>query len=81
MPGKKVKIDCLIFSESKEIIKNIEQKIQISKNHKEKLEWSYDIVEEIKSLLSCEKFDNKSPGCQYCRSFARLKKDNYHFLE
>lgn len=81
MPGKKVKIDCLIFSESKEIIKNIEQKIQISKNHKEKLEWSYDIVEEIKSLLSCEKFDNRSLVCRYCHSFAESKRDDYHFLE
>ena len=79
MLDEKMRIDCSMFLESKEIIRKIEQKIQISKIHREKIEWSCNIIEELNSLLSCGQFDNKSPGCQYCRSFARSKKDNYHF--
>ena len=63
-------IECLIFRESDEIIKNIILKLEKA-NSQEKQDYAQDILLEANTLLLCSDYNSKNPDCLNCHSISR----------
>jgi len=62
-------IECLIFRESDEIIKNIILKLEKSSSQ-EKPDYAQDILLEANTLLLCSNYNSKNPDCLNCHSIS-----------
>ena len=63
-------IECPIFRESDEIIKNIILKLKKASSQ-EKQDYSQDILLEANTLLLCSDYNFKNPDCLNCHSISR----------
>ena len=63
-------LECPIFCESDEIIKNIILKLEKA-NSKEKQDFAQDILIEANTLLLCSNYNSKNPDCSSCHSISR----------
>ncbi len=69
------KIDCPIFSEHEENIKNLTQFINSHKIISEKVDEAQELVDIINLLSSCPKFDEEDRHCENCRFILNLSKE------
>ena len=72
-------IECSIFRESDEIIKNIILKLE-KVNSKEKQDYAQDLLLEANTLLLCSNYNSKNPDCLNCHSISRKYLQEYGYL-
>ncbi|MBU4078204.1 hypothetical protein KKE85_01140 [Patescibacteria group bacterium] len=72
-------IECPIFRESDEVIKNIILKLEKA-NSKEKQDFAQDILLEANTLLLCSNYNSKNPDCLNCHSISRRYLQEYGHL-
>lgn len=72
-------IECPIFCESDEIIKNIILKLEQASS-KEKQDYAQDILLEANTLLLCSNYNSKNPVCLNCHSISRKYLQEYGYL-
>ena len=68
-------IDCPIFSEHEENIKELTQYINSRKIISEKVDKAQELVDIINLLSSCPKFDKEERDCENCRFISNLSKE------
>jgi len=72
-------IECLIFSVSNRVIKNIILKLEKA-NSQERQDYAQDILVEANALLLCSNYNSKSPDCLNCHSISRKYLQEYGHL-
>ena len=72
-------IECPVFRESDEIIKNIILKLE-KVGPKEKQDYTQDILVEANTLLLCPDYNSKNPDCPNCHSISRKYLQEYGHL-
>jgi len=68
------KINCAIFQKQEPITKHIIDKINGSKDVKDKAEFAEELQKEVDVLLSCQDYKDTSIDCENCRFVANLRK-------
>ncbi len=74
MEENEAKISCLTFQKQEPLIKHITDKINMSKDVKEKAEFADELRKEVDVLLNCTEYDEKVLDCKNCHFIANLRK-------
>jgi len=71
MEFTKLGIECNVFQNAEEAIKNAEIKIKEARSIKERQYYTQDIIFEAKTLLTCLNYNAGNPCCLSCRTILR----------
>ncbi len=64
-------IECNVFQNAEETIKNAEIKIEEARSIKERQYYTQDIMLEVKTLSTCSNYNAGNPCCLSCRTILR----------
>ena len=74
MSEKESKISCQTLQKQEGVIKDITDKINMTKEVPEKAEFAEELQKEVDVLLSCPDYKEKSLDCKNCHFIANLRK-------
>ena len=74
MHKEEAKINCVTFQKQEKGIKDITDKINMTKGMREKATFAEGLQKEADVLLTCPDYDNKKLDCKNCRFIANLRK-------
>ena len=74
MAKHKPEINCPIFLKREWTIKELTRDINEAKTVSDKTERAEHLKNQVKMLLSCEKYNEKSEDCKNCRTISRVRK-------
>ena len=80
MAKPKPEINCPIFLKREWTIKQLTRDINEAKAVSDKAERAVHLKNEVKMLLSCEKYDEKSEDCKNCRIISTLRRQTAELL-
>ena len=80
MAKPKPEINCPIFLKREWTIKQLTRDINEAKAVSDKAERAVHLKNEVKMLLSCEKYDEKSEDCKNCRTISTLRRQTAELL-
>lgn len=68
------KINCITFQKQECVMKDIINKINMSKGAQEKVMYAEELQEEANVLFSCPDYNAEGLSCKNCRLIANLRK-------
>ena len=71
-----LQVDCPIFSEYKERIKQLTQSINGHKIISKKVDNAQELLDLIDTLSACPKFEEEKEDCENCRFLLHLRKES-----
>ena len=74
MAKSDAKINCATFQKQEAITKHITDKINGSKDVKDKAEFAEELQKEVDVLLACQDYKDTSLDCKNCRFIANMRK-------
>ncbi|MBI5167593.1 MAG: hypothetical protein HY998_07620 [candidate division NC10 bacterium] len=74
MKNKTPQIDCPIFLEEENKIRELTNGINKARRLEEKAKLALALLEEVDVLLNCQEFDDKRMDCINCRRVSELRK-------
>jgi len=73
MTAEQTRIKCAKFRAQESVIAGLSQQINAAKIGTEKASKAQRLMEAVEVLLGCDDYSEKTPDCQYCRSFSQLR--------
>ena len=80
MTAEQTGIKCAKFQAQENVIAGLTVQINAAKTGTEKASEAKRLLEAVEVLLSCDDHSDKTPDCQYCHSFSRLRQKSAELI-
>jgi len=80
MTPEQTGIKCAKFQAQESVIVELTQQINAAKTGTEKASKAQRLMGAVEVLLGCDDYSEKTPDCQYCRSFSQLRQKSAELI-